>query len=438
MPLPPGPRTTLLPILGFLRDPYGATLRAHRRYGDTYRFQTAVGPLVLTGDPDGVSELLGADPDLFAPFGVDLLANVIGENSLLMLGGARHRAARKLLAPPFAGARMRAYGQTMRAITVAETARWPAGRPFALQPTTQAISLQVIIQSVFGVTAPAEVARYQAALLDVVHTLQPSFIFVPALQRPLWPAWRRFQAASQRIERLIVDEVRARRHEGRRGEDILSLLLDARYDDGAELGEREIFEQLMTLLVAGHESTAIAIAWACHLVHTHAAVEARLLAELRGLGEAPESDAIARLPYLEAVCHETLRLKPLATSFARKLRRPWSLRGYALPAGMGVGVSVLRVHRQERLYPDAEEFRPERFLDGRSFGPHEYLPFGGGSRRCLGAAFAIYEMKMVLATIVARFTLRSAESGPVRTIPRNTFVGPRGGIRVTSEPRAVL
>jgi cytochrome P450 len=433
MALPRGPRTTLIPILAYLRDPYGSSLRAHRRYGDTYLFETTGGPLVLTGDPDGASEILGADPDLFDPFGVELLGNVIGERSLLMLGGARHRSARKLLAPPFHGARMRAYAQQMRAITVAETARWRTGQPFAVQPTAQAISLQVIIQSVFGMTRADEVDCYQTALLDAIATVKPSFIFVRALQRPVWPAWRRFQAASQRMAQLIGTEIRARRQQGRRGQDILSLLLDARYDDGRELDEREIFDQLMTLLVAGHESTAIAIAWACHLVHTHPPVEARLRAELRALGSEPEAEAIARLPYLEAVCHETLRLKPLSTSFARKLKRPWTLRGYALPAGMGVGVSVIGVHRQPRLYPDPETFQPERFL-ARSFAPHEYLPFGGGARRCVGAAFALYEMKMVLATILERFQLRSAETGPVHTIPRNTFVGPRGGIRMTAQP----
>jgi cytochrome P450 len=431
----PGPRTTLLPLFGYLRDPYGSMLRTHQRYGDTYLFHTTGGPLVLTGNPEGVRAILGAEPDLFVPFGVEMLANVIGANSLLMLGGAPHRAARKLLAPPFHGARMRAYAETMRAITLAETARWSSGQPFALQPTAQAISLRVIIQSVFGITDPEAVARYRDALIDVIGTLKPSFIFVRALQRPLWPAWRRFKAASQRIEQLILDEIRSRRNDGRRGEDILSLLLDVRYDDGAELGERELFEQLMTLLVAGHESTAIAIAWACHLVQTHPEVEAKLRAELQGLGAAPEAEAIARLPYLEAVCLETLRLKPLATSFARALTRPWTLCGHELPAGMGVGVSVILVHRQPALYPEPEAFRPERFI-GRSFAPHEYLPFGGGARRCLGAAFALYEMKIVLATMLERWILRSAEPGPVHTIPRNTFVGPRGGIRVTAQPRA--
>jgi cytochrome P450 len=292
----------------------------------------------------------------------------------------------------------------------------------------------VIIQSVLGMSEPAAAGAVRAALLDVIDTVKPSFIFVRALQRPAWPPWRRFQAASQRIERLIGDEVRARRATGRRGEDILSLLLDLRYDDGAELDERDIFEQLMTLLIAGHESTAIAIAWACHLVQTHPAVEARLLDELRALGATPDPEVVARLPYLEAVCHETLRIKPLATSFARTLTRPWTLRGYALPAGMGVAVSVVGVHWNAALYPEPEQFRPERFL-GHSFAPHEYLPFGGGARRCLGAAFALYEMKLVLATILERWHLASAERGPVHTVPRNTFVGPRGGIRVTAQPR---
>jgi cytochrome P450 len=433
--LPPGPRTTLLPILDFLRDPYGSGLRAQRRWGDPYTAPTTAGPIVVTGDPDGVREILSADPDTFAPFGVELLGNVIGQSSLIILGGTRHRAARKLLAPPFHGARMRAYAETMRAVTVAETARWRPGEPFRMQRTTQAISLQVIIRSVFGVSAPDDIAGFQAALVDLIARLRPSFIFLRWLQHMAWPAWRRFQAASQRMEALVGGVVAARQASGVRGDDILSLLLDARYDDGEALSTRETFEQLMTVLVAGHETTAIALAWACHLVHTHREVEARLVEEIRALGRDPDPERVTRLPYLEAVCQETLRLMPLTPTIARKLARPFSLRGHALPAGVSVAASVIALHRRPELYPEPEAFRPERFL-GRSFAPHEFLPFGGGVRRCLGAAFALYEMKMVLATMLERHALTSAERGTVRVEPRSTVVGPRGGVRMTAALRS--
>jgi cytochrome P450 len=200
------------------------------------------------------------------------------------------------------------------------------------------------------------------------------------------------------------------------GEDILSLLLASR------------------LLGAGHETTAIALAWACHHIAADPAIEERLLAELRGLGPDPDPEAIAALPYLEAVCLETLRLEPLAPTIARLLARPFTLRGHDLPAGALVGASVIAVHRDPSIYPEPERFRPERFLE-RSYAPYQFLPFGGGARRCLGAAFATYEMKLVLATILARYVLESAAPGPVRVRARNTVVGPQRGIPMTARPR---
>jgi len=426
----------LLNTLGYLHDPYGSTLRTQARFGDTYTLATAFGKMVVTGDPEGVREILGADPDTFGALGVELLGPIIGESSLILLGGPRHRAARKLLAPSFHGARMRAYGTAIRTITRAETGRWPVDRAFAVQDSTQAISLRVIIETVFGVTTPERAARFHTALVGLIGALKPSFMFLTALRTPLWRPWVRFQRVVSAVEQLVYAEIAERRARSQVGEDILSLLIASRYEDGSAPGEREILEQLMTLLGAGHETTAIALAWACHLVATHAEVEERLLEELRALGPDPDPEAVARLPYLEAVCQETLRLKPLTPTIARMLVRPLRLRGHDLPAGVTVGASVLAVHRRADLYPEPETFRPERFL-ARSFAPYEYLPFGGGARRCLGAAFALYEMKLVLATILADHALRSAEPGPVQVKARNTVVGPRGGIRMTAAARRI-
>jgi cytochrome P450 len=431
MSLPPGPGSAIWSTLQYLRDPYGASLRTARRYGDPFTIRTAVGRVVLTGDPEAAREILGADPALFDPYGVELLAPVMGERSLLLLSGEAHRRARKLLAPPLHGARMKAYAETMRAIAVAEAARWQPGHPFVMQDSTQAISLQVILQTVFGVVTPEKLEAFHRAVVGVIAALKPSFIFMSGLRRAWWRPWVRFQRAAQAMEQLVYAEIAERRARAEAGEDILSLLLATRYDDGSPIEDRDLYEQLMTLVIAGHETTAIALAWAFHLVHTHPAVAERLDAELRA---APaDADALTRLPYLEAVCNETLRLMPLNTNLIRKLKQPVTLKGFALPAGLGIGVSVLSVHRSERLYPDAEAFRPERFVE-RSFAPYEYLPFGGGARRCLGAAFAGYEMKVVLGSILQSTRLRSAETRPVRVVARNTVVGPGGGVRMVRLP----
>jgi cytochrome P450 len=431
MSLPPGPSSALFSTLQYLRDPFGASLRAARRYGDPRTLRTAVGPVVVTGDPEAAREILGADPQRFEAYGVDLLAPVMGERSLLLLSGEAHRRARKLLAPPFHGARMKAYAETMRSIAVAEAAHWQPGQPFVMQDSTQAISLRVILQTVFGVVTPEKIDAFHRDVVGVIAALKPSFMFIEGLRRAWWRPWVRFQRAVQALEQRVYAEIAERRARADGGEDILSLLLATRYDDGSPLDDRDLYEQLMTIVIAGHETTAIALAWAFHLVHTHPAVAERLDAELRA---APaDAEALTRLPYLEAVCNETLRLMPLTAQIIRKLKQPFTLKGFTLPAGLGVGVSILSVHRREELYPEPEAFRPERFLE-RSFAPYEFLPFGGGARRCLGAAFASYEMKIVLGSILQTARLRSAETRPVRVVARNTVVGPGSGVRMVRLP----
>lgn len=432
-----GPRTTLFPLLAYLRDPYGASVDAFSRWGDPYRANTAGGEVVFTGDPEGVRQIFAAEADTFVPFGVDLLGNVIGRSSLIVQGGASHRASRKLLQPSFHGARMRAYGALIAEITRAATAAWQPGKPFQVQAVTQSISLQVIIRAVFGVADPERMTHFREALVGVIDDLRPSFVVMGWTQSTWWPAWRRFVKSREMIFGLVANEIKERRAlestGAAPGEDILSLMLAARYDDGTAMSDQELIEQLMTVLVAGHETSAIALAWACHLVSLHPAVEQKLVAEVQATPDA-DVDALARLPYLEAVCNETLRLKPLTPSILRKLARPWTLKGHELPAGMGVAGSVIAVHRNPTIYPEPEKFLPERFV-GRQYAPHEFLPFGGGVRRCIGAAFALYEMKIVLATILREWQLHAIEKRRIRIVQRNTVVGPENGIRMTAQPR---
>jgi cytochrome P450 len=256
-------------------------------------------------------------------------------------------------------------------------------------------------------------------------------MFIEALRRPLLglSAWARFQRTRAHTAALFEEELRARRASSEPREDILSLLLSARYEDGSALTDDELLTQMMNLIVAGHETTASALAWAFHFIHREPAVKARLVEELRGLPEPLDPEAVSRLPYLEAVCSEALRLNPVAPLIGRTLRKGLTLQGFELPPGVSVGISVLQVHRRAELYPDPERFRPERFLE-RSFTPFEYLPFGGGARRCIGAAFALYEMKLVLATILRKYDLRPASDAPVRVAVRNTTVGPRGEVEL--------
>jgi cytochrome P450 len=370
--------------------------------------------------------LFTAEPDTFLALGAELLGPIIGESNLILLSGERHRAMRKLQLPPFHGARMRAYGQLMLDAAEEHAARWQRGRPIPVHRTMQEISLQVILEAVLGLREQKAREAFQEAVLSVISALKPTFMFVPALRRPMLglSAWARFQRKREHIAALFQEELRARRATPEPREDILSLLLAARYEDGTALTDDELLTQMMNLTVAGHETTASSLAWAFHHIHRNPRVKARLVEELRSLPEPLDPEAVTRLPYLEAVCSETLRLEPVAPLIGRMLRKGLTLQGYELAPGTAVGVSILQVHRRADLFPEPERFLPERFLE-RSYTPFEYLPFGGGARRCLGAAFALYEMKLVLAAILRKYDLRPASAAPVRVAVRNTTVGPR-------------
>jgi cytochrome P450 len=429
--LPPGPRSSLVTTLKYLRDPYRALLEAAKRYGEPYTSPSFLGKMVVTGEPAGIRTLFAADPDTFLALGAELLGPVLGESNLILLSGERHRAMRKLQMPPFHGARMRAYGQIIIGAAQAFAARWPRGQPIQIHRTMQQISLQVILEAVLGLREPRMRESFQAAVLALIAALKPSFMFIEALRRPLFglSAWARFQRTRAHAAALFEEELRSRRTSPEPREDILSLLLSSRYEDGTALSDDELLIQMMNLIVAGHETTASALAWSFHHIHREPTVKARLVEELRSLPEPLDPESVAHLPYLEAVCSEALRLNPVAPLIGRSLRKGLTLQGFDLPPGIAVGISILQVHRRADLYPEPDRFRPERFLE-RSYTPFEYLPFGGGARRCLGAAFALYEMKLVLAAILRKYDLRPANHAPVRVAVRNTTVGPRGEIEL--------
>lgn len=422
---PPGPKSALLNGLRYMRDPY-ATLLDARRYGDLHGWPTYLGDMVVTGDPVGVQAIFSADPGTFTAFGAELLGPVIGESNLIVLSGERHRAMRKLQMPPFHGARMRAYGQLIVDVAEAHIERWSGLDRIPVHRTMQEISLEVILRAVLGLHDAAAREELKAAVLALLAALEPSFMFIAALRRPLGglSAWARFCRCRERVSALFGAELRARRASKEPGDDILSLLLAARHEDGTALGDEDLLTQMMNLIVAGHETTASTLAWAFQHTHRAPNVKERLVEELRALPGPLDPEAVAHLPYLDAVCSETLRLTPVAPLLARKLRQGMTLQGYELPAGIQVGVAILQVHRRPELYPEPETFRPERFLE-RSFSPFEFLPFGGGARRCIGAAFALYEMKLVLATVLRSLELRLESTAPIRVAARNTTVGPR-------------
>lgn len=429
--LPPGPSVRLLQTYRYLRDPYTYLEQMRDEYGDVVTIPAVNGTVVMAGSPATAQQIFTADPDTYVPFGAEAAKPLIGDNSLLLLTGARHRRERKLLMPAFSGDRMRAYGETIRAAAEAAAATWSKGQVFRFQDSTQWISLEVIIRAVFGVTDPARVEAVRAAILEFVAATPPAALFFPALQRPLFPPWHRFQRARQRLRLLILTEIAARRSRpDEKGEDILGRMLAARHEDGTGMTDDELHDELLTLLFAGHETSGIALAWAVYWLLRDRTCLEKLLAELDAAGDRPDPETIVKLPYLDAVVHETLRLYPIAPDAPRMLARPLEIGGYTVPAGLSVAVATVLLHVRPDLYPDPHRFKPERF-EGRKFSPFEYTPFGGGHRRCLGAAFATYEMKIVLATILKHHRLTLAEKRDVKPARRNVVLGPSTGIRVT-------
>jgi len=429
--LPPGPRFAALNSFRYARDAYGFLAKIRGRYGDPIRVDTVNGVVYLTGTPAGAQQVFTADPDTFVPFAAEVVRPLIGDNSILLLFGARHRRERKLLVPAFHGERMRAYGETIRAAALAAAAAWPSDREFVFQTSSQWISLEVIIRAVFGVVEPGHVEAVRAAILELVASAAPSMLFFPFMQRSFFGLgpWPRLQRARERIDLLIAGEIAARRARAdEAGEDILSLMLRARDEEGAPMSDAELRDELLTLLFAGHETTGIALAWAIYWLHRDPERLGRLREELDAAGERPDPEVIARMPYLEAVVQETLRLHPIVPDIPRQLARPFELGGYKLPPGAAVSVATALLHSAPETFPEPDKFKPERFL-GRKYTPFEYTPFGGGARRCLGAAFATYEMKIVLATLLGRFRLELAES-EVRPGRRNLVLGPASGVRV--------
>jgi cytochrome P450 len=428
--LPPGPRSALLQTIAFARDPFRALRRYASRYGDPFTLRLFTGPIVVTGAPEGIREIFTAPAQIFASNSAPFLTPLAGERSVLLMDGAAHKRERAILMPLFHGTRLRAYGRLIQDIALRHAGAWQPGQSIAMHTVTQAISLQVIVEAVFGAQEQERVRLFTRVIPAYFQAFTAPLVYFPPLRRDLGGIgpWHRFNRIAARFDRLLLEEIAARRQEGER-QDLLSLLLAARREDGSAMADTEVRDELKTLLLAGHETTALALAWAFYWLHRQPGTLHRLLAELRALGRPPDPDDLVRLPYLGAVCEEALRLYPVVAIITRRLKQPWTLRGAALPAGVAVGAAVALTHLDPALYPDPQRFRPERFLE-RTYTPFEYLPFGGGARRCLGAAFAVYEMKIVLGSLLAQHRFGLAEDKPLKPRPRTFTIGPKGGVRM--------
>lgn len=422
-------------------------------YGDCFTLKNPSGNhIVYFSHPQALEQIFTADASHFnAGQGNGILRFLFGDNSLVILDGERHQRQRQLLAPPFHGDRMRAYGETIQKITLQITEEWGNGKPFKIRTSMQDITLNVILRAVFGFDEGenlTKISRLLTQMLELVASPVMSVgLFFPFLQADLgaWSPWGRFLRLKKQVDELIYSLIRQRRTENYASrQDILSLLLCARYDDGDGMSDEELHNELMTLLVAGHETTASALVWAFYWLDRLPEVRQKLQKELDNLEENPEPINIAKLPYLTAICQEALRIYPVAmTSFPRVVKSPVTIMGYNLPVGTWIIPSIYMAHHRQEAYPQPKQFRPERFLE-RQFSPYEYLPFGGGSRRCIGMAFAQYEMKLVLATVLSKYQVvtRHAVSlrvnqKPIKPVRRGLTIAAPNSMKMVAHKNTV-
>jgi cytochrome P450 family 135 len=383
--------------------------------------------------PALAKEVFAGDPGVFhaGEANATVLEPALGPRSVLTLDDEPHMRARKLLLPPFHGDRIGTYGELMVEATRREMATWPVGEPFALLPHTQRITLTVILRAVFGITDASRIDRATALIDRFTKTASPITKF-PILRRDLGPGspWRRFTRAKAEFDALIHEEIALRRaavEAGEERDDVLSLLLAARHEDGTPMTDDELRDELVTVVGAGHETTATALAWALERLLRNPAV----LVRLRDSLAAGETD------YLDATVRETLRSRPVLIDVARKLAAPARVGGYEFDRGAFLVPAIAAIHHREDVYPQPFEFRPERWLEEGGSAPESYawLPFGGGIRRCIGAAFAEYEMRTILAEIVTASTLDAAEPAAERGKVSHITLAPERGARVVLKSR---
>jgi cytochrome P450 len=416
----------------WLKQPTRLLEHCARRYGDVFTLRLPLGTdLVQISSPELVRTVFGGSNDVLraGEANATILEPIVGPNSVLVLDGPEHLRQRKLISPAFHGDRMRAWETAVRDITRTEIARWPVGKPFALRAAMQSITLEVIVRIVFGVDDDARHEKVRSQVVRIAGIGRSPFLLFATQDRKLGPhtPWARFLRARQSLHELLADQIAERRDakDLEQRSDVLSQLLTARDDDGQAMTDQEVRDELMTLLFAGHETTATSLAWAFDLLLHHPPALSRLIDEL------DKGDQV----YLDAVIRETLRLRPVAALVDRHVRETTVIGGHAIPAGALVCPNIYLAQRSEDLYDNPSAFCPERFV-GQAPQGIGWFPFGGGIRRCLGASFATFEMRIVIPEVLRAVTLRAASRRPAKLRREAVTLVPHNGAIAVVTSRA--
>lgn len=436
-----GPKTSaFLQNLQWIIDPIGYQEAAYKSYGDI--FVTPLGlnfsRFVFISHPQAIKQLFSNDKQFTAPGELNkVLGALLGYSGMFMLDGDSHKKRRKLLMPPLHGNRMQIYADLISQMTKQTISELSTQKPFIANDVMRDISLKVILKVVFGISDGERGQEIKKTLSALANIFQSPFAFslisFPLLQKDLgsWSPWGYVVRVQQQIDKLLYAEISDRREQNDpERTDILSLLISARDEDGNPMTDLELRDELVEMLFAGYETTATAITWGLYWIHHLPEVREKLLQELDTLGDSPDPMSIVKLPYLTAVCNESLRIYPVSIlTFFRQVEQPVDLMGYHLEAGTVVSVPMYLTHHYQDSYPEPNQFKPERFLE-RQFSFYEFMPFGGGVRRCIGEALAQIEMKLVLATILLQHELALVDQRPAKPRRRGIVISPAGGVKM--------
>ena len=426
MSLPPGPRMPRsMQAVGWTQRPLPFLERCQRRFGDIFTLRILHwGDWVILADPADVKRVFTAGPAVGVDVANPLLGPVLGPRSVMLLEEPDHMTRRKLMLPSFHGAAINAEAEMMVEVARREVGRWPVGEPFALWPRMQAITLAVVMRAVFGPELDPRLETLRQRLTTLTEWMnEPANLRNLTIFGPDWVVRSRgYREAMEPVEEAVMEEVRRRRSEPRR-EDVVSMLIEARYEDGSPMSDRDLRDELITLLTDGPTSTSLA--WTFE----------RLLRNPETLARARQDVLGGDGAYLDAVIKETLRLRPPVPVVVRRLLEPMELGGYELPAGTTVAPCIHLIHLSEEHYPEPRRFRPERFLE-KPPGTYTWIPFGGGTRRCLAASYAEMEMKRVIRTVLSSVDLRPADDRAERMRKSAISFSPDQSGKVIAEPRA--
>jgi cytochrome P450 family 110 len=441
MTLPAVQSPNAIQLWQWITNPVKYLHSCDRQYGEifTVHMSKMFNNIVFISNPAAIQQLLTSDTKQFAAPGAmnQILKPFLGDQGIIMLDGQEHRQRRQLVMPTFHGDKIRGYTDLIQQITREVVQQWPVGATINAREQMQSVSLSVILQTVFGLYQGEKFDRIRDQLIKVLAVadspLKSSFLFVPKLQQDwgAWSPWGRFKRDIAELDQLIYQEITDRRRDYQPGRtDILNLLIGAQDADGQGMDDQELRDELMTLLFAGHETTATALSWGIYWATYLPEVRAKLLAEIATLGADQDGMAISKLPYLGAFCAEVLRIHPVAMlTFARIAQEPVSLQGHDLAAGTAVMGCIYLTHHRPDIYPEPDLFKPERFLE-RQFSPYEYFPFGGGARRCIGLALAQLELKLALVEVLTSCELQLTDQLPIAPARRGVTLAPKTGVNI--------